>query len=78
MKNPPVTNLAVIRYLERVASIDVEAIRARIQNDTKQALAEGASGLVANGISYRFKNGKVVSVWIDHQHKKPLEWGSAK
>ena len=78
MKKLPVTDYAVLSYLEQVAAIDINQVRQHIFNDTKQALAEGASGLVANGISYRFRNGKVVSVWIDHQHKKPLEWGSAK
>ena len=75
---PTVTDHAVIYYLEQVASIDVEAIRARIHNDTKKALTAGAVGIVANGISYRFKYGKIVSVWIDHQHHRSLDWGSAK
>lgn len=71
---PPVSDHAVLRYLERVAAIDVEAIRARINADTKRALAAGASGIVANGISYRFKYNRVVSVWIDQAHSRPLHW----
>ena len=73
-----VSDHAVIRYLERVATIDIDQVRKRIHEDTKQALAAGASGIVSNGICYRFKNRKVVSVWIEHQQKAPLSWLETK
>jgi hypothetical protein len=70
----PVTDHAVIRYLERVAAIDIEAVRKRIYDDTVRALASGASGLVANGISYRFEGARVVTVWVAHKDTRPLNW----
>lgn len=77
-KRNPVTDHAVLRYLERVAGVDVEAIRDRIHRDIKEPLAAGASGVISNGIAYRFKNGKLVSVWVKQQHIKPLNWGDGK
>lgn len=70
----PVSDHAVLRYLQRVAGVDIDAIRSRIHDHTHQALASGASGIVSNGITYKFARGKVVSVWIAQHHARPLNW----
>ena len=73
-KRLPVTDHTVVRYLERVAAIDIDAIRQRIHDHTHQALAHGARGIVSNGITYRFAGGKVVSVYITQAHMRPLKF----
>lgn len=73
-KHLPVTDHAVVRYLERVAALDINAIRQRIHDHTHKALACGASGITSNGISYRFAGGRVVSVWVAQVHMRPLEF----
>jgi len=70
----PVTNHAVIRYLEHVAAVDIEAVRQRIHEDTKDAIAAGARGITANGITYKFKDGQVTTVWLDQCHLRPIIW----
>jgi len=75
MKKPiPVTDHAVLRYLERVAGVDVEAIRNRIYDQIKDPLAAGASGVISNGIAYRFIGSKVTTIWIEQEHIRPLIW----
>ena len=75
MKKPiPVTDHAVLRYLERVAGVDVEAIRNRIHDQIKGPLAANASGVISNGIAYRIAGGKVTTIWIEQEHIKPLIW----
>ncbi len=77
-KRLPVTDHAVVRYLERVVAIDVDAIRQRIHDHTHQALAHGARGITSNGITYRFAKGRVVSVWVAQAHLKPLKWNKGE
>lgn len=64
MKKPPVhvTDHSVLRYLERVRGIDVEAVRTEIAAITEVAVQSGACGLNTDGMSYRFENGAVVTV----------------
>lgn len=69
-----VTDHTVLRYLERVAGLDVEAIRTRILGDTSKALAAGATGITVNGISYRFEHGHVSTIWIAYHHARDLNW----
>lgn len=73
-KQLPVTDHAVLRYLECVAGVDVEAIRQRIHKLTRHALASGATGITANGISYRIRTGRVRTVWLTQTHIRPLDW----
>ncbi|WP_102866752.1 hypothetical protein [Pseudovibrio exalbescens] len=58
----PVTDHAVLRYMERVLDIDVSAVRNLIHAETETALTTGAAGLLRNGVRYVFANGKVVTV----------------
>ncbi|MEB3421907.1 hypothetical protein ACFSDD_09090 [Salipiger marinus] len=67
MKKPihPVTDHAVIRYLERVQGMDVEALRRAIGHRVGAAMLgnDGACGVVIDGFSYRIgDSGAVVTV----------------
>ncbi len=73
-KSLPTTDHAVLRYLERIAAIDIEAIRQRIHDDAHQALASGAAGITVNGIAYRIQGGFVITVWKEQCHARPLNW----
>lgn len=78
MKKPQhaVTDHAVIRYLERVRGVDIEALRRRIGRKVDLALELEASAAVADGFCYRIVNGKVVSV--SRQHSPPAGHGKSK
>ncbi|WP_323036230.1 hypothetical protein [Pararhodobacter sp.] len=55
MKHPRthVTDHAVLRYLERVLRLDIEAHRREIGRLVDRAVQEGASGVVIDGMAYR-------------------------
>ena len=44
---------AVLRYLERVEGIDLEALRRKIARTVDQAARQGATGVVVNGFCYK-------------------------
>ncbi len=58
----PVTDHAVLRYMERVLEIDVDAVRKLIFRETHTALRTGAVGLRRDDIRYVFADGKVVTI----------------
>lgn len=64
MKKPlhPVTDHAVIRYLERVEGMDIETIRRRIGRKVDRAVELGAMGAVVDGVVYRLRDGVVITV----------------
>lgn len=70
---PPVTDHAVLRWLERFAHVDVEAIRRRIHEETREAALSGASRLTINGTEYRLEDGVVVTLIDVRQHCGRLE-----
>ncbi len=71
----PVTDHAVLRYLERVCAIDIEAIRQRIYRDVRPALTSGGTGVTVNGIRYRFKGGVVATVLVGPRRpRRELPW----
>jgi len=63
----PVTDHAVIRYLERVQGVDIEAIRREIGRIADRGIAAGASGVIIGGFTYRIAGGCVVTVVAQHQ-----------
>ncbi|MBB4302331.1 hypothetical protein GGD81_001358 [Rhodobium orientis] len=74
-KRIPVTDHAVLRYLERVCGIDTEAIRARIYRKVTPALTSGATGVTVEGFRYRFKAGVVVTVTgLPEPKKRAHKW----
>lgn len=64
MKKPrtPVTDHAVLRYLERVQGVDIERIRREIGARVDHAVAQGACGLIIDGFSYKIDGGVVTTV----------------
>lgn len=72
-----VTDHAVLRWLERFAHVDVEAVRAAIDAETRDALSAGATRLKVNGAEYRMRDGKVVTVMPSQSPRRPLKFGDA-
>lgn len=73
MKKPlhPVTDHAVIRYLERVQHMDIESIRREIGRRVDLAAQHGASGAVVDGFVYKLSDqGTVVTVMAHSQPEK--------
>lgn len=78
-RNPqpfPVTDHAVLRWLERFAFVDVEEIRRKIHAETREALASGASRVTINGTEYRLDPERRVVVTLLDARKscRPLDW----
>jgi hypothetical protein len=63
-KEPPVvvTDHAVIRYLERVRGLDVEAIRAEIAAECSAAVAVGATRLRRGDLDYRIRGKSITTI----------------
>lgn len=58
-----VSDHAVIRYLERVQGVDVEAVRREISQVVATAEDHpGASGVVLNGLRYKVRDGVVTTI----------------
>lgn len=64
MKKPlhPVTDHAVIRYLERVKGVDIETLRREIGRVADAGIEAGANGVISGGFVYRIEAGVVVTV----------------
>lgn len=70
MKKPMnlVTDHAVIRYLERVKGVDVDAIRTEIGHKAEAAIKLGACSVLSDGFRYKIaENGSVVTVTPAHE-----------
>jgi hypothetical protein len=59
---PVVTDHALLRYLERVIGLDVQAHRAEVARLVGQAVAKGASALVHEGFRYKISDFRVTTV----------------
>lgn len=62
MTRHPVTDHAVLRYLERIAGLNMEEVRENIHLKTKTALESGAKSVTVDGYRYRIAGGRVVTV----------------
>lgn len=64
-----VSDHAVIRYLERVMHLDVEALRAEIGRkvDKLDAVERGACGVIVDGLSFKIRDGVVTTVLSAHR-----------
>lgn len=78
LRNLPVTDHAVLRWLERHSFVDVEAVREQIFKETHEALKSGATKLSVNGTEYRMKDGVVVTLIDKRQTCRPLKWPRRK
>jgi hypothetical protein len=76
MKKPlyHVTDHAIVRYLERVEGVDVEALRRRIGHTVQQGIEHDANGVISGGVIYRLRGVTVVTILPHNQvapgHKK--------
>lgn len=59
---PAITDHAVVRYLERVKGIDIEATRSEIADIVKRGVALGAQSVLVDGMRYRLEGNHVVTV----------------
>ena len=68
---PRISDHAMLRYVERVMGIDVEAIRTEILTDhVKSALRTGATGVTVNGVKMVAKDGCIVTVLAEGMRPK--------
>lgn len=70
---PHVTDHAVLRHLERVQGVDVEAVRAEISRRTERGVRFGASSVLVDGFRYVLRGGNVVTVLHRSRAPKPRE-----
>ena len=78
MKRPRthVTDHAVLRYLERVAGMDIEALRRRIGHAVEGAIEHEAAGVVIDGFTYMVRQTEVGPLVVTIQRqKRPLHLG---
>ena len=53
----PISDHAVLRYLERVQGMDIEHIRRTIGARVDDAARQGACGIIIDGFSYKIEDG---------------------
>lgn len=71
-RRPQITDHALIRYLERVIGIDVDAHRREIEQRVTVAVERGACALVREGFRYRIKDCNVTTiVAVSHDPQFP-------
>lgn len=58
----PVSDHAMLRYLERVQGLDIERLRREIGARVDHAAAQGACGIIIDGFSYKIEDGVVTTV----------------
>lgn len=59
-----VSDHAVLRFMQRVLGVDVEAVRSHIAVETQDAILTGARSLKRDQIRYVFDGGTVVTVTL--------------
>lgn len=68
---PRMSDHALLRYIERILEIDVEALRQEVMSDSvKSALRMGASGVTVNGVKMVAKDGVIVTVLAEQMRPK--------
>ena len=67
MERLPVSDHALIRYLERVLNIDVERHRRAISAKVARGVELGASGVIVDGYCYKLQGGRVTTVVEAHR-----------
>lgn len=66
----PISDHAVLRYLERVQGVDIERIRREIGARVDHAATQGACGIIIDGFSYKIEDGIVTTVLRVHRCDK--------
>lgn len=71
MSRSPVTDHALLRWMERVKGVDLDAIRAEIATpDICAAIAAGARSVVTHGHTLVIENGVVITVLLPGMRHK--------
>jgi hypothetical protein len=77
MKHPvTITEHALLRYLERIWEIDLDALRTRLATDIQAAAALGAKSYTTNGATFIFERNHitggivVATVVTDKMHRR--------
>lgn len=67
-----ITDHAVLRYLERVKGVDIDAVRDEIANKVNVAAEHrGLSAVIIDGFRYAIKRGSVQSIFkLNRQDKR--------
>lgn len=61
MTVPPVSDHALVRYLERAKGFDLEAVRQHISNVCRDAAKAGATCIHTEGVKFEISGGRVVT-----------------
>lgn len=68
---PRISDHALLRYMERVMGVDVDAVRSEILNEKiKAALKMGATAVTVNGVKMIAKEGTIVTVLSEEMKPK--------
>lgn len=68
---PKISDHALLRYVERIIGVDIDAMRAEIMTDmVKSALRAGATGVTVNGVKMVAKDGVIVTVLSEEMRPK--------
>ena len=62
----PVSDLAVLRYPDRVCGVDIAAVRREIYSAAAPAIERGATGVTKGGLNFRIRHG-----WVTTLHEGP-------
>lgn len=66
----PVTDHAVVRYLERVQGVDIDALRAEIGRIADDGLERGAAAVNHDGFRYVLAGDRVVTVELQNRPER--------
>ena len=66
MNRHPVSDHALLRYLELVHGLDAEDYRGRIARLAESGIRHGSTGVIVEGVKLVIRDGRVVSVIDRH------------
>lgn len=74
----PVSDHAVLRYLQRVLGVDIDQVRRTMADDTASGRAKGARGVRVGGLVYRLHGGYVTTCFTGDPHAVRMHHAAAK
>lgn len=78
MKKCDVSDHAVLRWLERVRGLDIDAVKAEIREKVYPAVAMGATCFAIGDTRFAIENGVITTVMTRRQRKNKAWRGRAK
>lgn len=68
----PVTDHALLRYLQRVCGFDVEKIRNEIATDTVRAICQsGATSIILDGVIFKIRSNGTIGTVVTNKPSGP-------